>query len=227
MLSKENKGNFLDDTSEATQSEQADKRLTISGPLEDILRRNNATEQPVPRLWSGFSSSNSDIVRRDPEDDGEQAAAAAAAATITATSRRAFELANTPARTPNIFHITAPYVPYPIELDVLPRSPLPAHQPLTHNVRPLPPPVPQRGNYNGSSSGNNSHLQPLPMHTAHRHPHPDFGDDSTMVGDKAEVETLRSDLSFLNTDSDSASYNEGQWIPMDNKAVGLLGRHWE
>lgn len=136
-----------------------------------------------------------------------------------------FELAITPDRTPNIFHTTAPYAPYPIELDVLPHSSLPAHQPLTHNVRPLPPPVPQRSNYNDSNSGNNSHLQPPPMHTAHRHPHSDFGDDSTMVGDKAEVETLRSDLSFLNTDSYSASYNEGQWIPMDNKAVDLLGRH--
>lgn len=65
------------------------------------------------------------------------------------------------------------------------------------------------------------------MHAARRHPQSDFGEDTTVVGDKAEVETLCSDLSFLDTDSDSASYDEGRWKPMDNKTVGLLGRHWE
>ncbi|KAG9189550.1 hypothetical protein G6011_06418 [Alternaria panax] len=184
MLSKKNKGNFLDDTSEP--SEQADTHLTIGGPLEDVLRRNNATgHQPTPRLWSQFSSSNSDIVGREPEVEGEEAVAVA--------SRGVIELANTPAGTP-IFHITAPYPSNPIELE--------------------------RDNYN-------AHLQVPFMHTARRHAHSDFGDDSTVIGDKAEVETLRSDLSFPDTDSDSASYDEAKWKPMDNKVVGLLGRHWE
>jgi hypothetical protein len=190
IISKKNRGSFLDDTSE--HIERMDKHLTISGPLEDVLRRNNATDhQPTPRLWSGFSSSNSDIVRRDHEVEGKEAAA----------SRGAFELASKPVRTP-IFHITAPHLANAVELEV-------------------------RLNYSGSSSKNNALLQTHSAHTARRYPHSEFGDDSTVVGDKAEVETLRSDPNFPDTDSDNASYDERQWKLMDNKALGLLGRHWE
>ncbi|KAL1796471.1 hypothetical protein ACET3X_005011 [Alternaria dauci] len=216
MFSKKNRGNFLDDTSE--HIEQADRKLMIGGPLGDVLRRNNATDrQPTPRLWSGFSSSNSDIVRRDPEIEGGEAAAAA--------NRRTLELADTPARAP-IFHITAPHYPN-VELEVRSHSPVLSPEPPTRDVRLPPRRMPQRGNYNGSGNRNNALLQPLSVHTAPRHPRSDFGDDSTVVGDKAEVETMRSDLSFPDTEFDSASYDERRWKPMDNKAVGLLGRHWE
>ena len=220
ILSKKNRGSFLDDTSE--HIERMDKHLKISGPLEDVLRRNNATDhQPTPRLWSGFSSSNSDIVRRDHEVEDKEAEAAAAAA-----SRGAFELASKPVRTP-IFHITAPHPPNAVELEVRPRLLLQGHELPTRDVYLPPPQILQSGNYSGSSSKNNALLQTHSAHTASRHPHSEFGDDSTVVGDKAEVETLRSDLNFPDTDSDNASYDERQWKLMDNKALGLLGRHWE
>ena len=215
IISKKNRGSFLDDTSE--HIERMDKHLTISGPLEDVLRTNNATDhQPTPRLWSGFSSSNSDIVRRDHEVEGKEAAA----------SRGAFELASKPVRTP-IFHIIAPHPPNAVGLEVRPRLFLQGHGLPTRDVYLPPPQIPQSGNYSGSSSKNNALLQTHSAHTARRYPHSEFGDDSTVVGDKAEVETLRSDLNFPDTDSDNASYDERQWKLMDNKALGLLGRHWE
>lgn len=67
----------------------------------------------------------------------------------------------------------------------------------------------------------------FPIRIARRHPRCDFGGDSTVVGDEAEIETLRSDLRFPDTAPDSASYDEGRWKPMDNKAISLLGGHWE
>jgi hypothetical protein len=219
FFSNKNKGNFLDNTSE---SAQPDKRLMITGPLDSVLRRNDGAGQPIPRLWSGFSSSNEEIERVGPVDGGRETAA-----TATAT-RRAFELGNTPARMPNASHNAAlPHSPYPVELDVLPSSPQQIHHMSIYNIRSPQPPVPQRGiNINTNS---NAHVPPSPTHPVHRHRHlrSDFGDDTTVVGDKAEVETLRSDLSFPDTDSDSASYDEGRWKLMDNKDVGLVGRHWE
>jgi hypothetical protein len=235
VFSKKNKSNFLDDTGGTTLSEQPDKRLTISGPLDDVLRRNGTAAPPIPRLWSGFSSSNEEIQRVGELDGSAEAAAAAAAA-----NRRTFELANSPARMPNTSHnATLAYPPYPVELDILLRSPEPlqqVHHPFTYNTRPPPPPpppllqrdIPTHTNiHNSRNNGESSRLPPPPRHPSGRGPRSNFGDDSTVVGDKAEVETLRSDLSFPDTDSDAASYEEGRWKAMESKDVGLMGRHWE
>jgi hypothetical protein len=215
--SKKNKGNYLDDTSESTQP---NKRLMITGPLDNVLGRNGVAAQSIPRLWSGFSSSNEEIRRIGPVDrDGETAATATA-------SRRAFELANAPARVPNTYHNAAlPYPPYPVELDVLPSSPQQIRHTSTYNVRSPPSPIPQQDVKINNNS--NAHVQPSPTYPVHRHLRSDFGDDTTVVGEKAEVETLRSDITFPDTDSDSASYDQGRWKLMDNKDVGLVGRHWE
>jgi len=214
-------------------SEQAEKHLTISSPLDAVLRRNanDGTGHPIPRLWSGFSSSNEEIRR---VGQGVE-------------TRRAVELANTPARMPDTSHNTTPaYPPYPVELDVLPRSPQGIHHryPDTYTAHPPPPPpskipipIPLHNlntynttttttnrNHNGESS------RAPPLRPATRNPRYSFGDDdTTVVGDKADVETLRSDLSFPDTDSDSASYEEGRWkgVDVDGREVGLVGRHWE
>jgi hypothetical protein len=81
--------------------------------------------------------------------------------------------------------------------------------------------------HNSRNNGESSRQPPPPRHPSGRGPRSYFGDDSTVVGDKAEVETLRSDLSFPDTDSDAASNEEGRWKAMESKDVGLLGRHWE
>ena len=166
--------------------------------------------------------------------------------------RRAVELDNMPARMPDTSHngMTG-YPPYPVELDVVPRSPQSIHHryPDTYAGRPPPPPpppppkipipIPQHNpnpyttpinpiNENRNHNGESSRLPPL--RPAPRNPRYSFGDDdTTVVGDKADVETLRSDLSFPDTDSDSASYEEGRWKggDVDGREVGLVGRHWE
>jgi len=226
------KGNFLNGTSGTPEEEQAEKQLTISGPLDAVLGRNGddgnggneGMGHSIPRLWSGFSSSNEEVGR---VGQGVE-------------RRRVVELDNMPARMPDTSHngMTA-YPPYPVELDVLPRSPQSIHHryPDTYAGRPIPPPppppkipilLPQRNpnpnpnthttNYNNNASSSR------PTRLPPRNPRYSFGDDdTTVVGDKADVETLRSDLSFPDTDSDSASYEEG----VDGRKMGLVGRHWE
>ena len=237
LIRNPHKRNFLDGTSRTPEEEQAEKQLTISGPLVTVLRRNGngndgnegneGTGHLIPRLWSGFSSSNEEVGRVGAgREEGER--------------RRVVELYNMPARMPDTSHngMTA-YPPYPVELDVLPRSPQSIHHryPDTYAGRPIPPPppppkipilLPQRNpnpnpnthttNYNNNASSSR------PTRLPPRNPRYSFGDDdTTVVGDKADVETLRSDLSFPDTDSDSASYEEG----VDGRKMGLVGRHWE
>ncbi|KAH6878401.1 hypothetical protein BKA58DRAFT_95074 [Alternaria rosae] len=239
FLIKKLRGNFLDSTSGSPSSEHADKHLTISGPLDDVLRRNrnrdNVMDQPVPRLWSGFSSSNEDIERVGVGQVGDGGGREEAVAGE--RRRRAVELANTPARMPDTARNATPaYPPYPVELDVLPRPPHGIHHryPDTYAGRPPPPkiPMPQHNlnthttSYNTTDNKASSSLPP-PLRPAPRNPRYSFGDDTTVVGDKADVETLRSDLSFPDTDSDNASYEEGRWKGGDGKEMGLVGRHWE
>lgn len=227
FLIKKPQGNFLDNTNGSLSSEQADKHLTISGPLDDVLGRNgnDLTGHPVPRLWSGFSSSNEEIERVGVGRVGDEAVA----------NRRAIEVANTPARMPDTARNTTPaYPPYPVELDVLPRPPQGIHHcyPDTYAGRPRPPkiPIPQHNldtHTTNLSNLNNSASSSHPTHPVPRNPCYSFGDDTTVVGDEADIETLRSDLSFPDTDSDSASYDESRWKGVDGKEMGLVGRHWE
>ena len=245
LIRNPHKRNFLDGTSRTPEEEQAEKQLTISGPLVTVLRRNGngndgnegneGTGHLIPRLWSGFSSSNEEVGR---VGQGVE-------------RRRVVELDNMPARMPDTSHngMTA-YPTYPVELDVLPRSPQGIHHryPDTYTGRALPPPpppkipIPQHNpnpyttNYNTHPTDiNNNASSSRPTRLPPRNPRYSFGDDdTTVVGDKADVETLRSDLSFPDTDSDSdrgsdsASY-EGRWKgeDVDGREVGLVGRHWE
>jgi hypothetical protein len=229
VFNQKEKKNSKDNSARTAEAEEAPILLHISGPILPA-RAEGAAIRPASRASSRPSTSGT----RWPVTQPRHALGGV-------EGRRGVELADNPIRRPvdrynpptqqynetrqqqllmqdyaNLHQLpctqnispSQPQPQSPVELEVRhPARTYNAYQPLLVNQR--------------NDLGHRPPPQPQPHYVKS-----DFADDSTIMGDKADITTLYSGTS-LESDSEDGESVVGAFVPLPESEVGLHGDHWK